>query len=743
MKRVISLLFMVLLITISPAHAEQTKVLLVAGTTIFTDQQETSELQLTEGHQIVLLETSTDTHSKIKTDDIEGYVRNSDIRHASAMYVTNETTTKNDKGESVTSLAFGAVVHGFDIDAQPLLLTTEGTWIERSAVSTTPIQPKPYYTKGKVIVYASPNGEVSGKTTMGQSLVGYGIMDGFLRVQQGDRYGFIRISDVSEQPVKTGQVYALTTSVYYQDLGITKLGTLPRGQLLHVYGIEGKYTRVLVNRRFVFVNSTSLANQMPSYGKSGSRFAQQNAPIYRDVDKKEIVGSLKRSQQINVYGTQGHFTRVYVNKQFFFVETKLLGSKLPPYLSTGKRYMLKNTPLYSKATTQSKTTLSFKRGQYVHVYGTSGAFTRVLVNGNYYFVSTNMTGTKKPPLYDSTGKQYVRYNHVSIYSAPSTSTRVTRLKRGQVVETFGTSGYYSRILVGGSYRYIATNYLTLNKPTAKLKAGTVFYVQLNDTPYFHTDVTSTKPAGTLKRGTKLIGLRSIDDDFWYAKLPSGKKVYVLNPYIAQTKPKSIKVQRVKPALHYATTKRTAFYANANDKTPIGYLDANIRVYPRGKSGDSYLIQYDWRPVYVKTTTIRVKQDPLTIKRGNSQKERFIAAAVNQLGTPYTWGSQSPRNGGFDCSGLIHYAANQAGKIGGRANVSGYWYGNHFKQRRTSFTSGKRGDIIFFAGTYRNGPSHIGIMLSNEFFIHAGGETLQINSIHDPQWRPYFLGYKSL
>nr|WP_251128269.1 MULTISPECIES: C40 family peptidase [unclassified Exiguobacterium] len=354
-----------------------------------------------------------------------------------------------------------------------------------------------------------------------------------------------------------------------------------------------------------------------------------------------------------------------------------------------------------------------------------------------------MTGTKKPPLYDSTGKQYVRYNHVSIYSAPSTSTRVTRLKRGQVVETFGTSGYYSRILVGGSYRYIATNYLTLNKPTAKLKAGTVFYVQLNDTPYFHTDVTYTKPAGTLKRGTKLIGLRSIDDDFWYAKLPSGKKVYVLNPYIAQTKPKSIKVQRVKPALHYATTKRTAFYANANDKTPIGYLDANIRVYPRGKSGDSYLIQYDWRPVYVKTTTIRVKQDPLTIKRGNSQKERFIAAAVNQLGTPYTWGSQSPRNGGFDCSGLIHYAANQAGKIGGRANVSGYWYGNHFKQRRTSFTSGKRGDIIFFAGTYRNGPSHIGIMLSNEFFIHAGGETLQINSIHDPQWRPYFLGYKSL
>ncbi|WP_236634077.1 MULTISPECIES: C40 family peptidase [unclassified Exiguobacterium] len=739
----ISLLFMVLLITISPAHAEQTNVLLLSGTTIYTEMQETSELKRVEHNQIVHLDTSTETHSKIKTDDIEGYVRNNDIRHASAMHVTNETTTQNDKGESVTPLAFGAIVHVFNVDDLPLLLTTEGTWIERSTLSTSPIQPKTYYAKGKVEIHASLNGEPLGETMIGQSLVGYGITNGFLRIERGDRFGFVQISDVSEKPVKTGQGYALTTSLYYRDLGVTKLGTVPRGQLLQVYGIEGTYVRVLLNKKFVYVNRTSIANQMPSYAKSGSRYTQQDTPIYRDVDKKEIMGSLKRAQQINVYGTEGKFTRVLINKQFFFVETKFLGLKLPPYLSTGKRYMLKNTPLYSKATSQSKTSLSFKRGQYVQIYGASGTFTRVLVSGNYYFVPTNMTGTKNPPLYDSTGKQYIRYNNVSIYSTPSTSKRVTRMKRGQVVETFGTSGYYSRILVDGSYRYIATNYLTLNKPTARPKSGTVFYVQFNETPYFHTDVTYTKPAGTLKRGTKLIGLRSIDDDFWYAKLPSGKKVYVLNPYIAQTKPKSINVQRINPALHYATTKRTAFYANPNDKKPIGYIDSNVRVYPRGRSGDSYLIQYNWRPVYVKTTTIRVKQDPLTIKRNNTQKERFIAAAFKHLGTPYTWGSQSPRNGGFDCSGLIHYSSNQAGKIGGRENVSGYWYGNHFKQKRTSFTSGKRGDMIFFAGTYRNGPSHIGIMLSNEFFIHAGGETLQINSIHDPQWRPYFLGYKSL
>ncbi|WP_214703511.1 MULTISPECIES: NlpC/P60 family protein [unclassified Exiguobacterium] len=51
-------------------------------------------------------------------------------------------------------------------------------------------------------------------------------------------------------------------------------------------------------------------------------------------------------------------------------------------------------------------------------------------------------------------------------------------------------------------------------------------------------------------------------------------------------------------------------------------------------------------------------------------------------------------------------------------------------------------MVFFAGTYKSGPSHIGIMLDDELFIHAGGEMLQINSIHDPMWHPYFLGYKS-
>lgn len=743
MKRIFSLWLLILSFSLSSVSAEESNVMILAGTTIYEDIQETIILQETQHDVIAYVQSISQTHTFVQIGDVKGFIRNENIQHSKSMYVIRETTTKDDDDKPVTSLPFHSIIQMFDVGTQPRVQTIEGTWVERSALSDTLVTPTTYYLKSNSDVYLLPGEQATGSLTLGQSVQGYGEREGYLRIKLDERFVFISLQNVSETPVQTGQQFVLTSTSYYQDLGQTIIGTLSRGELVTVYGIEQGYARVLTKNGFVFVKQADLIDKMPTYSKTGSRYVQADIPIYRDLDRKETVGILKRDQKIDVYGTDHNFTRVFINGQFYFVESNKLGTKRPPYLSTGKLYVLKNTPLYSSASNSFKTTLSFKRGEQITIYGTSGAYTRVQVKGTYYFVPTSILGTKKPPLYDATGKRYIRYDNVSIYSAPSTSKRVSRLKRGQIIETFGTTGYYTRIRVNNSYRYIATNYLTLNKPVAKPKAGTVFYVQFNGTPYFHTDVAYTRPAGTLARGTKLIGIRSIDDDFWYVRLSSGKRVYVTNPYISQTKPKAVTPKWVNPAQFFSTTKRTAFYANPYDQTPIGYLDANRRIYPRSKNGDSYLVQYNWRPVYVKTSQVLVKQDSLVKKRNNSKNERLIASAVNYLGTPYTWGSQSPRNGGFDCSGLIHYASNQAGKIGGRSNVSGYWYGSHFKNKRMSLNSGRRGDMIFFAGTYRNGPSHIGIMLSNEFFIHAGGETLQINSIHDPQWRPYFLGYKSL
>ncbi|WP_253265850.1 coiled-coil domain-containing protein, partial [Bacillus thuringiensis] len=75
----------------------------------------------------------------------------------------------------------------------------------------------------------------------------------------------------------------------------------------------------------------------------------------------------------------------------------------------------------------------------------------------------------------------------------------------------------------------------------------------------------------------------------------------------------------------------------------------------------------------------------------------IGKAQSYLGLPYVWGSASPSNGGFDCSGFISYIFGV-----GRQDVAGYW------NSVSKVGSPQPGDLVFFQGTYKAGPSHIGI-----------------------------------
>lgn len=746
-KRIISFIFIFSFFLTVTAQASSSTAIIKSDTPLFTTSDETETIATLPNGTTVTITERSEIHSHVTADSIEGYVRNENLVERTSRFIVKETYTVDANKSKLTFLPFGTSVEVYDLgDDADYLRIDSNVFVARDSLgdAVPALAAETRYVKQATPVFSTPEAAKS-ETTLeaGQRVDVYGQVDGYYRLKSKDGYRHIAANATTARPIKTGSRYILSNAPIYQDASkTTVVGSLKRGQLVSIYGTEGTLSRIFTGGAFVFVETNVTALKMPTYKKTGQRYVQVDSPLYTDPDRSKQVGAVKKEQLVSIYGTEGLFTRLFTKGEFVYIETKALGTKKPTYAKTGQRYLLKQTPVYERAA-KSKTVATFKRGQLVNIYGTEGAYTRVYVNGAYRFVQTNMTSTKKPLPYDSTGSRYVKYNNVEVYAAASTGKQVTQLKRGQVVETYGTSGYYTRVRVSGQFRFVATAYLSLNKPVAKPKAGTVFYTQVDATPYFSTDVAHVRPAGTLNRGTRLVGIRSIDADFWQVRLPSGKTTYVLNPYIATTKPKSVKQTKINPVAHYATTKRTPFYANPNDKSPIGYLDTNRRVYPRLLSGDSYLLQYNWSPVYVKVADISVKKDPLLAVRSNSQQERMITAAAKHLGTPYTWGSQSPLSGGFDCSGLIHYATNQAGKIGGRTNVAGYWNSQHFKNKRTSISSGRRGDIVFFAGTYKSGPSHIGIMLDNEFFIHAGGEMLQINSIHDPQWRSNFLGYKSL
>ena len=110
----------------------------------------------------------------------------------------------------------------------------------------------------------------------------------------------------------------------------------------------------------------------------------------------------------------------------------------------------------------------------------------------------------------------------------------------------------------------------------------------------------------------------------------------------------------------------------------------------------------------------------------------IGKAQQYLGMPYVWGSASPSNGGFDCSGFISYIYGV-----GRQDVAGYW------NSVSKVSSPQPGDLVFFQGTYKAGPSHIGIYVGNDQMIHAGDKGIAYASLSSSYNQKHFLGYGRL
>ena len=100
--------------------------------------------------------------------------------------------------------------------------------------------------------------------------------------------------------------------------------------------------------------------------------------------------------------------------------------------------------------------------------------------------------------------------------------------------------------------------------------------------------------------------------------------------------------------------------------------------------------------------------------------------------PYVWASASPSNGGFDCSGFISYVFGV-----GRQDVAGYW------NSVSKVSSPQPGDLVFFQGTYKAGPSHIGIYVGNDQMIHAGDKGIAYSSLSSSYNQKHFLGYGRL
>jgi len=120
-------------------------------------------------------------------------------------------------------------------------------------------------------------------------------------------------------------------------------------------------------------------------------------------------------------------------------------------------------------------------------------------------------------------------------------------------------------------------------------------------------------------------------------------------------------------------------------------------------------------------------------KGRFDEYALVGTALSFRGVPYRNGGSDPN--GFDCSGFTQYVFAQYGIALPRA------VREQFKQgKNVSPNDVAPGDLIFFSTT-EPGPSHVGIAVGGDEFVHAPSSTgvVRVERIGSSYWGPRYLG----
>lgn len=164
------------------------------------------------------------------------------------------------------------------------------------------------------------------------------------------------------------------------------------------------------------------------------------------------------------------------------------------------------------------------------------------------------------------------------------------------------------------------------------------------------------------------------------------------------------------------TNREQRLPNVNGYTPKSHVSAPLSKNRQGVQRVSTAHSRLVPPMATKTTS------------------NVLSRAVNVLGTPYRWGGSSPSKG-FDCSGLVKYAFNDATfDLPRTSNAMAAGHGEKVERKDL-----KPGDLIFFKLKSRR-VNHVAIYLGNDRFIHAPrrGKSVTIDTLNKPYWNTHYV-----
>lgn len=146
------------------------------------------------------------------------------------------------------------------------------------------------------------------------------------------------------------------------------------------------------------------------------------------------------------------------------------------------------------------------------------------------------------------------------------------------------------------------------------------------------------------------------------------------------------------------------------------------------------------PEFLTHTTVRVEdaaaESLIEYERDFQRRmegERILATARQFIGVPYVFGGTSPY--GFDCSGFTMETFAKHGIQLPRCADDQFYQGKPVRELIP-------GDLVFFT-TYLPGPSHVGIYVGHDKFIHAScSHGVTISSLKEDYYATRYLGARS-
>ncbi|KZL92316.1 C40 family peptidase [Clostridium magnum] len=153
----------------------------------------------------------------------------------------------------------------------------------------------------------------------------------------------------------------------------------------------------------------------------------------------------------------------------------------------------------------------------------------------------------------------------------------------------------------------------------------------------------------------------------------------------------------------------------------------------GQSGNWYKIRLsDGRVGWVSKTYLQLPTPTAT----RTQKiNSLISTAKSLLGTPYVWGGESLKEGGFDCSGFTQYVFKSVGynlsRISADQAKQGTW---------VSRNSLQPGDLVFFSLAGDGRISHVGLYIGGMKMIHSpkAGDVVKVTDISTYFWHNNYM-----